>query len=344
MSELRYIKIKNYRSVSGSDFPEIDLSYEIFGDESKLFTNGVLICHALTGNSNVAGEGGWWTDYIGYGKGLDLKHYTVIAFNIPGNGYGPSPQFFENYTEFTTRDIAILFNKGLEEIGVKRLHAILGGSLGGAIAWELAIEFPNLAKYILPIGSDYKVTDWVLAHNRVQMQILENSKDPLNDARMMAMMFYRTPKSFKMKFNRSWNFQQNVYNAESYLLHHGKKIKERFFLESYKLMNHLLTTHNISKYRGGEIEALKQVKAKVISIGIDSDIFFVAEENKMALPFLRSMGVDVEYREIQSPHGHDAFLIEFCQLGNLTADVFYKRNERDVELDATQKKKVIKFQ
>ncbi|MEN9443579.1 MAG: hypothetical protein RIS47_469 [Bacteroidota bacterium] len=325
MGDINHIKIVNYRTVSGELFPEIDLSYEIFGTAENMEDNAVLVCHALTGNSHAAGPGGWWADYIGEAKGIDLRRYTVIAFNIPGNGYGLNPQIFENYKAFTSRDIAILFWMGAQEIGIKHLYAIIGGSLGGVVAWEMAIEYPDFADLVVPIGSDYKITDWILAHNKVQEQILEHSSCPLHTARMMAMMFYRTPQSFKAKFNRSWNYEDNMYNAESYLMYQGDKLVKRFHLESYKLMNHLLTSHNIAYKRGGEIEALKRIKSRVITIGIDTDIFFVAEENRAAVPFLRSLGLSVEYREICSPHGHDAFLVEFNQLSNLTSDIFLRK-------------------
>ena len=197
MNELNRIIIRNYTTQSGTLFPEIELSYEVFGSEDRLRTHGILVTHALTGNSNVAGNGGWWANFVGYQKGIDLNHYAVIAFNIPGNGYGLNPQLFDNYRQLSTRDIAHLFYQGLQQLQIERLYAIVGGSLGGVLAWELAIEYPNLAELIVPIGADYKITDWILAHNKVQEQILENSSNPLHDARMMAMMFYRTPQSCK---------------------------------------------------------------------------------------------------------------------------------------------------
>ena len=204
-NNLKYITLENFTTESGYFYPKFELSYQVFGQELKTAPT-VLVNHALTGNSNVAGENGWWNSIIGLGKVIDTNTYTVIGFNVPGNGYDENhDNFIENFEDFTARDIARLFGLGLELIGVTKLFAAIGGSLGGGIAWEIAVLYPNLIENLIPVASDWKASDWILAHNKTQLQILSNSSKPVHDARMMAMLFYRTADSFKQKFNRTKN-------------------------------------------------------------------------------------------------------------------------------------------
>jgi homoserine O-acetyltransferase len=210
----------------------------------------------------------------------------------------------------------------VQQLQIPKLYAAIGSSLGGGIAWEMAVLFPNLIKNLIPVASDWKASDWVLGHNKVQFQILENSKKPLHDARMMAMLFYRSPASFQSRFNRTVNSNLGMYNIESWLLHHGKKLEGRFTLHAYKVMTHLLSSVDISKKFESIEEALSTLKSKVIMIGIDSDLFFVASDNKETAKLLAQQNKEVDYKEIKSIHGHDAFLIEFEQLVEALSDVF----------------------
>lgn len=320
MNLLKYIAVKDFISEQGRSFETIKLSYQLFGN--PLFSAPVvLVNHALTGNSNVAGEHGWWNSIVGDYKLIDTTKYTVIAFNIPGNGFKTNEILFE-YNEFSANDIAKLFGLGLVKLKIAKLYAAIGNSLGGCIAWELAILFPDLIENLIPIASDWKSSDWILGHSQVQMRILENSKNPIQDARMMAMLFYRSPASFKLRFDRSVNKNLGIYNIESWLLHHGQKLESRFTLHAYKVMTHLLSMVDISKKFNSIEEALVQLKAKVTMIGIDSDLFFVAEENKETAQLLLKNNKQVRYHEIKSIHGHDAFLIEFEQLVEALKDVF----------------------
>ena len=155
MKHLHHIQLENFTTESGYYYPEFALSYQLFGQELGQ-APVVLVNHALTGNSNVAGEGGWWNSLIGLGKLIDTSKYTVIAFNIPGNGYDEvEANRIDNYEDFTARDIARLFGFGLEKIGIDRLYAAIGGSLGGSIAWEMAVLLPNLIENLVPVASDW---------------------------------------------------------------------------------------------------------------------------------------------------------------------------------------------
>ncbi|MGY5351673.1 alpha/beta fold hydrolase [Wenyingzhuangia sp. IMCC45533] len=320
---LQHKTLKDYTTLVGVHYASLELSYEVFGQ--PLHTAPIiLVNHALTGNSDVAGaHTGWWKGIVSKGNLVDTDKYTIISINIPGNGYDQKPEnLIEDVKSFTVRDVAQLFGLLLESLEVKKLHAILAGSLGGGIAWEMAILFPNLADYIIPIASDWKATDWILAHNKAQEQILMNSKKPVHDARMMAMLFYRTAASFKEKFNRTQNDALGIANVESWLLHHGYKLEQRFELKAYKMVNHLLSTLDITEGRGSFEEVASTIKAKIIQIGIDSDFFFVPEENRETHEVLKQLGLPSVYNEIKSIHGHDGFLVEDDQLKELLKEVF----------------------
>ncbi|MCB0705767.1 MAG: alpha/beta fold hydrolase [Saprospiraceae bacterium] len=319
---LSFLNIRNFITEQGQAVNQQELSYQVFG-QALGSAPTVLVIHALTGNSTVAGETGWWNYLIGDGLAIDTRYYSVLAFDIPGNGYSGRPEsILEVYDMYSARDIARLFGLALGQLGIQKLHAILGGSLGGGIAWELAVLYPNLADHLFPVAADWKATDWIIAHNRVQKEILEHGARPLETARMMAMLFYRSSPSFTAKFKRQRHELPHAFEVESWLLHHGDKLKNRFQIQAYKTMNHLLTTVDITRGRGSLPEAVQYVKAQVHQIGIDSDLFFDPTENKNTAALLQEHGFPITYNEISSIHGHDAFLIEFDQMTPLFQNWF----------------------
>jgi homoserine O-acetyltransferase len=297
------------------------LSYQTFGKKIKEAPI-VLVNHALTGNSNVCGRDGWWQDLIGDGKCIDTNFFTVLAFNIPGNGYDRnSENLIDNYKDFNARDIAKIFALGLNKLYIDHLFAVIGGSAGGGIAWELAALKPDLIKHVIPIAADWKSTDWLIANCYIQDNILNNSNKPLYDARIHAMTLYRTPESFAQKFRRTKK-NLNLFNVESWLQYHGKVLNKRFQLAAYKMMNQILKTIDITRNRSNFLEIASTIKSSIHIITIDSDLFFKAEENWNSYIDLKSVKDNVTIGEIKSIHGHDAFLIEYEQLSILLESVF----------------------
>jgi len=329
---LHQLEIKKYKTLSGVE-QDITLSYQLFGKELHSAPI-VLVNHALTGNSDVSGKTGWWSALIGDGKCIDTQKYTVLAFNIPGNGYDGF--VIDNYKDFVAGDIAHIFLKGLELLKIDAIFAAIGGSLGGGIAWEMAVLNPKLTQHLIPVASDWKSTDWLIANCQIQEQFLVNSKQPVHDARMHAMLCYRTPESFKERFNRSTNDEQQIFNVESWLTHHGEKLQERFQLSAYKLMNQLLKTIDITRNGEQAFINLQKSDTNIHIIGVNSDLFFTAKENKETFKQLAQANSNVTYGEIESVHGHDAFLIEFKQLEKLLKGVFSRNGK-------TKAVKVLKF-
>jgi len=318
MSQLANIAFEQYTTLSGEQM-DLQLSYKLFGLPLGS-APVVLVNHSLTGDADVAGENGWWSELIGDGKVIDTHQYTILAFNFPGNGVDNN--LIENYEHLVLRDIAYLFKAALDELGIDKLYAAIGGSIGGALVWEMGASFPELIENLIPVACDWKTSSWVLANTLLQDRILHSSKNPLQDARIHAMMCYRTPESFKERFGRSIHQEKEIFNIDSWLLYHGEKLNNRFQLQSYKLMNHLLRTIDITEERGSFEEVASQIKGSIHLISIDTDLFFTDAENRETYSRLIERKVNLHYHTISAGHGHDAFLIEYDQLNSMLSPLF----------------------
>lgn len=329
MKKLEKIDLFNVVLESGKQRPYIPLFYQTFGQPIGSAPI-VVVNHALTGNSNVTGENGWWNELIGETKTIDTDYFTVIAFNIPGNGFDNNfGNLVSNYKDFTIRDIARIFWEGLLYLNITDVFAVIGGSLGGAVAWEMAALLPNRIQNLIPIATDWKATDWVIANVLIQDQILNNSDDPIADARLHAMLLYRTPQSINQRFQRSKFFDSSVFQIENWLANHGIKLKNRFRLSAYKLMNHLLKTNDITNNRGDFTTVVKTIKAHIYIVAVDTDYFFISEENKSTHELAKTVKENVSYHEIHSVHGHDAFLIEYEQLAQILGPIFNPQKQQN---------------
>lgn len=309
-TELQHINFL-YQTNSQKEY-HISLSYQLFGKD--LFSAPIiLINHALTGNSNVSGEKGWWKQLIGEGQVIDTNKYTVLCFNIPGNGYDDF--FIDEYSDFTPSDIANIFLKGLETLHIKNVYVIIGVSLGGGIGWEMLSKNPDLSELFIPIACDFKTHDWLHAQCLVQQFLLNGNDEPLQKARIHAMLCYRTPQSLNERFQTQFNQEKRKLESEDWLTYHGKSLAERFSLKSYQLMNHLLMNINAND------KDLGKIKARMHMISVDTDLFFPASEIRMCFNKLKTEKADVFYHEIKSIHGHDAFLMEYEQLNYIIKNI-----------------------
>ena len=319
MAEIKTISILDFKTHSGAVFDSIKLYYQQFGKQIGT-APVVLVNHSLTGDSKLTGEGGWWNEMIGSDKIIDTNRYTVLGFNIPGNGV--MDQTFSNPEDFHAGDIAFLFLKGLYDLDVKFLHALIGGSIGGGIAWEMIAIAPKLCKFLVPVAADWKANDWIIANTFLQNRILKNSKKPLEDARIHAMLTYRTPQSFDSRFGRTKNQELEVYNIESWLMYHGDKLAKRFNLKAYQMMNHLLASVNIEREGKSVEDIIKKINAEIHLVAIDSDLFFTPGEDRKTFEIGKKIKKNIFYHELTSIHGHDAFLIENEKMAQILAKIF----------------------
>ncbi|MCY2686046.1 alpha/beta fold hydrolase [Salinimicrobium sp. TH3] len=327
---LQEIILPDFENSAGS-LQKIHVFFRFFGREAGT-APVVLVNHSLTGDADVTGEKGWWKELVGPQKCIDTNRFCVLGINVPGNGAsGNREHLLHNYTEFTVHDVARIFSTVLEKLKIDSLFAAIGGSIGGALAWHLAVLKPNLIQNLIPIATDLKATDWVLGQCKVQDQILNNSVDPIHDARMHAMTFYRTPASFSAKFRRKKNELNFQFEVANWLSYHGRKLENRFDLAAYKLMNHLLTTIDVSGGNGEPSAAAKKISGNIHLVGIDSDLFFLPEEIRGTYGELSEVKENVSYHEIKSIHGHDAFLIEYEQLSQILESIFNQNKTQNEE-------------
>lgn len=271
-----------------------------------------MINHALTGNSDVAGEKGWWKDIVGENKTIDIDKFTVICFNVPGNGFDGFP--IENPENFITKDIARIFLHGLQLLQISHLDYLIGGSIGGSIGWEIISLQPEIAKTFIPIATDYKTSDWLHSQCLVQKFLLESGDKPLEKARIHAMLCYRTPESLNFRFKNEINAEKKVRRSHDWLNYHGKALSERFSLNAYRLMNQLLMSID------ADLNSIKKSGVKIHLVSVDSDLFFPAFEIKNTFEELQNNQI-IFYHEIISIHGHDAFLMEYEQLNTILKNI-----------------------
>ncbi len=289
------------------------MSYETFGPELH-YAPIVLVNHALTGNSSVSGETGWWKTLVGKEKVIDTNRYTVLCFNIPGNGYDGF--LINDYQSFNTKDVARIFLEGFKQLNILKLHTIIGGSVGGAIGWQMLALENNLADQFIPIASDYKTTDWLHSQCLVQQFLLNSGEDSLQKARIHAMLCYRTPQSINERFNLEKTESSTLLKSHEWLNYHGNALNERFSLKAYQLMNQLLMTIDANSNN------LSKISADIHLISVDSDLFFPAFEIQKCYDELKKVKQNISYHEIQSLHGHDAFLMEYEQLKTILKPFF----------------------
>lgn len=318
INSLQYITLTNFKLNSGRIL-DINLSYQIFGQE--LHTAPIiLVNHALTGNSNVSGEKGWWKNLIGNGKIIDASRFTVICFNIPGNRFDGFS--IENHEDYNTKDIAKMFLAGLSVLNIEYLYVIIGGSLGGSVGWEMLAVSPDLAGIFIPIACDYKTSDWIHAQCMVQNFLLNQQDKPLQKARIHAMLCYRTPESLNERFKNIFDSEKATRKSLDWLNFHAESLNERFSLSAYRLMNHLLMNIN------ADGERIKDISADIHFIAVNSDLFFPASEMKNCFEGLIKTKKNTFYHEIQSIHGHDAFLMEYEQLNRILGPIINKNNDK----------------
>lgn len=313
-NSLHHIRLKNQLLVSGKIL-DVDLTYQIFGQPLHSAPI-VLVNHALTGNSNISGKNGWWNSLVGENKIIDANAFSVICFNIPGNGYDGN--LVENHQDFKTKDIAKIFLAGLKFLKISKLNLLIGGSLGGAIGWEMLAINPFLTEKFIPIACDHKTSDWLHSQCLVQEFLLNHQEEPLEKARLHAMLCYRTPESLNQRFKTEIHPEKEILKSQDWLNFHGKKLNGRFSLSAYQLVNRLLMTIDVHP------EKLPEIQAEIHLIAVDSDQFFPAFEIKNGHEFLQKNGQNAFYHEINSIHGHDAFLMEYEQLNLILNNIIHE--------------------
>jgi len=342
---------EGFRLEGGGRLSGVTVAFETYGALNAAGDNAVLVCHALTGSAHAAGhtEGhpggaaGWWDPMIGPGRALDTNRLFVICPNILGSCYGTTGPVSVNpatghpygasFPPVTVRDMVRLQHALLGHLGVRSLRTVTGGSLGGMQVLEWGLMYAPMVRSLIPIATASRHSAWCIGLNDIARQAI--MQDPgwqagnylpgqgpsagLSLARQVAMVSYRSDRSFAARFGRERQQgdhsparfdPQNLFQVESYLRYQGAKLVQRFDANSYLVISRAMDWHDVGHGRGGVDQALASITCPVLCIGITSDVLYPVHEQRTLAAGIPGAA----FAEIDSLHGHDAFLIEFEQL------------------------------
>ncbi|MGZ3630242.1 MAG: homoserine O-acetyltransferase MetX [Ktedonobacteraceae bacterium] len=297
-------------------------------------------------NTKVA----WWNPLIGPGRFFDTSRYFVICSNVLGGCYGttgPSsidPNSGQTYgmrfPVITIRDMVETQRRLIEYLGVSRLHMVAGGSIGGQQALEWAVAYPDLVENVIVVAATAALTAQAIAFSEVQRQAIlsdprwlngnyapgQGPESGLSIARMLAMITYQSEEGMELRFARQPARKQNVtspsgftdlserFDVEGYLYYQGHSLVKRFDANSYLYISRSMDLYDVSEGFPSIEDALSRLCSKALFIGIRSDFLFPAARVRWLADQARAAGSNAIYAELDSPHGHDAFLKEWKQM------------------------------
>ncbi len=330
---------QEYTLEAGGQFTGFQLHYTTLGQLNKDGSNVVWVIHALTGNSDVTS---WWPGLFESGSPYDPKDYFIVCANTLGGCYGSTgplsinpasgKPYYHDFPPLTNRDIVRAFDLLRNHLGLKRIHTVIGSSLGGQQALEWSIEKPDVFDHLVLIATNALHSPWGIAFNEAQRLAIE--ADPtwkLNDeragaegikaARAIGMLSYRSYDGFAERQSEPSTEKLDDFRAASYQRYQGQKLASRFNAFTYWILSKAMDNHHVGRSREPVEEVLRRVKAKTLVIGIESDLLFpISEQN-----FLASAIPSAKLEVIHSLYGHDGFLVEFDQLKSFL-NKFYKHN------------------
>ncbi|MDB4110133.1 homoserine O-acetyltransferase [bacterium] len=328
----------------GGVLHEATIAYETWGELNEAADNAVLVCHALTGDAHASGgvsavhpDGGWWDGVIGPGRAIDTDRWFVVCANVLGGCQGSTGPASTNpetgkpygmrFPTVTIRDMVRSQARLATGLGIDAWHAVVGGSMGGMQVIEWGLMFADRVKAIAPIATSVAATPWQIGWSATGRHAItldpqwqsgdyydgEPGQGPhagLAIARSVAQITYRSLVDPSHVFGHWDRFQ-----VESYLDHHGEKLARRFDANSYLILNRAMDLHDVARGRGTVARAFAMLKAPVLSISITTDTLYHPRLQVDLADFARHAGVETEYQIIDSPHGHDGFLLESDAVG-----------------------------
>ncbi|MGW2788382.1 homoserine O-acetyltransferase MetX [Streptomyces sp. NPDC001251] len=341
---------------AGGELPDVRLAFETWGRLAPDGSNAVLVLHALTGDSHAAGPAepghpspGWWDALIGPGRALDTDRWFVVAPNVLGGCQGstgpsstrPDGRRWGGAFPFLTQRDQVTAEAALsDELGVARWALVVGGSMGGMRALEWAVSYPRRTAALLLLATTAATSAEQIAWANIQLHAIRS--DPgwrggdyydagpgrgphtgLGVARRLAHVTYRSEPELAARFGRAAQEREDPwaggrYQVESYLDHHADKLVRRFDAGSYVTLVDAMNSHDIGRGRGGTRRALARVTARTLVAGVDSDRLYPPSQQAELAALIP--GAD-RPRVIESPYGHDGFLIEAGQVAALVREL-----------------------
>jgi homoserine O-acetyltransferase len=322
--------LDSFELESGEVLRDVRQAYFLDGTLNEARDNLVVVFHALTGSADAVGD--WWPDVVGPGRAIDTNRYAVLCTNLLGSCYGttgPSDPARRPFPDVTTRDMARLVGELVEWLQVPSIALAIGGSLGGMVAMEFAATYPTLVRNTVVLAAPAEHPASAIAWSHIQRRaIAAGGEEGLEIARMIAMMTYRTAGELADRFGRD-EHEDGGFSVARYLSRQGEKLRARFDVHTYLTLLAAMDSHDVGRGRGGIASALGRVRGRIIGVGIPGDLLY-----DPALDVRRWAEVaGAEYREIESPKGHDGFLLETEQVSALLREVLSRQSE--VQLKTT---------
>ncbi|WP_329020072.1 homoserine O-acetyltransferase MetX [Streptomyces sp. NBC_01601] len=340
---------------AGGELPGVRLAFETWGRLAPDRSNAVLVLHALTGDSHVAGPAGpghptpgWWDALVGPGRALDTDRWFVVAPNVLGGCQGstgpasPRPdadRAWGGAFPFLTQRDHVAAEAGLADaLGIDRWAMVVGGSMGGMRAVEWAVSYPERVGALLLLATAASASAEHIAWADIQLRAIRTDphwrggdyhgtgRGPSNGlglARRLAHVTYRAEAELRTRFGRAPQGAEDPwhggrYQVQSYLDHQAEKLIRRFDAGSYVVLTEAMNAHDVGRGRGGARAALARVRAPALVAGVDSDrLYPLSQQRELAALIPSADGL----RVVESPYGHDGFLIETEQVGTLVAEL-----------------------
>jgi homoserine O-acetyltransferase len=329
MKKLHYDR--SFTTEGGAVFRNLEIGYHTWGTLNKEKDNVIWVCHALTANSDVEA---WWPGMVGRDLAFDTGKYFIVCANILGSCYGTTgplsvnPEtgkpWLNDFPVITVRDVVNMHEILRDHLGIRSISMIIGASIGGYQALEYSIMHPGLIRGLVFIASSAKQSPWAIAFNESQRLSIvadpsffngdpQGGRKGLKAARSIALLSYRTAFAYNKTQAEEDNEKVDSFRASSYQAYQGDKLVKRFNPWSYYRLTQLADNHNVGRGRGEITDALKEIQARTLCIGIKSDILYPVDEQQFV-----SRNVNKgQYVEIDSFYGHDGFLIEVDQVSAL---------------------------
>jgi len=313
-----------FETESGDLIENLQIAYTISGKLNDDQSNIVWICHAFTADSQPEV---WWPGMVGMDTFFSPEKYFIICANILGSPYGSTSPlsinattktlYYRNFPNLTVRDLVAAHILLAKHLKIEGVHVLIGGSIGGHQALEWAIMQPQMIKHLVMLASSAETSAWRRAHNTTQRMIIEADDSFYLDkadgglkgmkaARSMALLSYRNAFAYALTQSETEADKLCDFKVDSYQRYQGEKLAKRFNAYSYYALLNMLDTHDVGRKRGGVENALKQIRAKTLILGIESDILFWPKDQEMMHGAISNSKLVM----IQSDYGHDGFLLE----------------------------------